>query len=84
MNAATPAAQLSPPAITSVEALVVARADARRVYRDIDQLYRIDLCLMPDGWHVDFEFKDPAANSGGPHYVIDADSGHIRSKRYEQ
>lgn len=70
--------------ITSVEALVVARADARLVYRDLDELYRIDIRLMPDGWHVDFEFKDDAANSGGAHYVIDATSGTIRTKRYEQ
>jgi hypothetical protein len=70
--------------ITSVEALSVARADAQTVYRDLDALYRIDIQLMPDGWHIDFEFKDDAANSGGPHYVIDATSGTIRTKRYEQ
>jgi hypothetical protein len=82
------AATLPPPTtravITSVDALAVARADAQTVYRDLDALYRIDIQLMPDGWHVDFEFKDDAANSGGPHYVIDATNGTIRTKRYEQ
>jgi hypothetical protein len=70
--------------VTSVEALSVARADAQAVYHDLDALYRIDIQLMPDGWHVDFEFKDDSANSGGPHYIIDSNSGTIRTKRYEQ
>lgn len=84
MNTATTAPLTQRPVITSVEALMIARTDARLVYRDIDFLYRIDMRLMPDGWHIDFEFKDDSANSGGPHYVIDADTGKITSKRYEQ
>lgn len=41
------------------------------------------MALEADGWHVDYELKDPAAKGGGPHYVIDSGSGSIVSKRYE-
>jgi len=30
------------------------------------------------------EKKDPNLNGGGPHYLIDANSGEIVSKRYDQ
>lgn len=69
--------------IASEEALRIARADAERAYRDL-HLYRIAGALETDGWHVDFEFKDDMAQSGGPHYVINSDTGSIVSKRYEQ
>jgi hypothetical protein len=80
----TSSANISQAGLTSVEALVIARTDARRIYRDLDFLYKIDMCLTDDAWHIDFEFKDESANSGGPHYVIDAQNGNILSKRYDQ
>jgi len=46
--------------------------------------YRISIALEPDGWHIDYELKDPHLNGGGPHYVIDPASGAIVGKRYEQ
>jgi hypothetical protein len=64
-------------------ALVIARADAEQVYHDLS-CYRITLSLEGDGWHVDYELKDPFCKGGGPHYVIDASAGRILSKRYEQ
>lgn len=73
----------APPTIASDQALRIARADAERMYRNL-HLYRISMTLEPDGWHVDFEFKDDLAQSGGPHYVIDATKGDIVSKCYEQ
>jgi hypothetical protein len=68
---------------SSDEALHNARLDAESVYGDLDG-YRIAVVLEPDGWHVDFELKDTNLEGGGPHYVIDAASGAIVSKRYEQ
>jgi hypothetical protein len=65
------------------QALKVAREDAETVYRDLAR-YWIRVALEADGWHVDYELRDPRARGGGPHYVIDATDGHIRSKRYEQ
>jgi len=65
------------------QVLAIAQADAARVYRDLSP-YRIHLVLEDDGWHVDYEPKDPRLKGGGPHYVIDAHTGAIVSKRYEQ
>jgi hypothetical protein len=65
------------------QALAIAQVDAARSYRDLSG-YRICLVLEDDGWHIDYELKDPALTGGGPHYVIDADTGDIVSRRYEQ
>jgi hypothetical protein len=64
-------------------ALRIAQTDAERVYHDLF-LYRISISLEDNGWRVDYELKDPDLNAGGPHYVIDADSGEIVSKGYDQ
>jgi len=69
--------------LSSDEALRVARIDADRVYRDLSR-FAIRIVREDDGWHVDFELKDKTARGGGPHYVIDPESGAIISKRYEQ
>lgn len=66
-----------------VQALAVAQGDALRVYRDLSP-YRIQLSLENDGWHVDYNLKEPRLKGGGPHYIIDAHTGTILSKRYEQ
>ncbi|MCI0377770.1 MAG: hypothetical protein L0215_09200 [Gemmataceae bacterium] len=65
------------------QVLAIAQADAILAFQDLSN-YRIQLALENDGWHVDYEFKDPGLKGGGPHYVIDALSGKIVSKRYEQ
>lgn len=65
------------------QALTIAQADAMKVYRDLSP-YRIQLVLEADGWHVDYELKDPRLKGGGPHYVIDMNSGAITSRRYDQ
>jgi hypothetical protein len=38
------------------QVLAIAQADAARIYRDLS-LYRIQLVLEDDGWHVDYELK---------------------------
>lgn len=70
-------------AVSSDQALRIARADAENVYQGLTE-YSIRITLEPDGWHVDYELKDPTTAGGGPHYVIDAVSGQIVTKRYEQ
>ncbi len=65
------------------QALAIAQADAVKAYRDLSP-YRIQLVLEADGWHIDYELKDPRRKGGGPHYLIDAQTGVIVSKRYEQ
>jgi hypothetical protein len=65
------------------QALAIAQADALKAYRSLSS-YRIQVVLESDGWHIDYELKDPRVKGGGPHYIIDAATGAIVSKRYEQ
>lgn len=71
------------PSLSPDQALKIAREDAEKVYRDLSR-YVIRLVLQSDGWHVDYDLQDARARGGGPHYVIDAATGEILSKRYEQ
>jgi Peptidase propeptide and YPEB domain len=72
-----------PPPLTPEQAVAVAQADATKVYRELSK-YAIRIALEDDGWHVDYELRQPTHKGGGPHYVIDAATGAIRSERYEQ
>jgi len=63
--------------------LHIARLDAESVYGDLDG-FLITVVLKEDGWHIDYEPQDATRDGGGPHYVIDAQSGKIVNKRYEQ
>ncbi len=83
MTTATKSAGIQPPALPSDEVLKVARLDAEQAYRDLKP-YRVSLTLEADGWHIDYDLKDPDQNGGGPHYVIDPVTGAILSKRYDQ
>jgi uncharacterized membrane protein YkoI len=69
--------------ISCDQALRIARTDAESAYRDLS-IYQIAISLEENGWLVDYELKDPEVQGGGPHYVIDARTGAILSKRYEQ
>ncbi|MBU3895734.1 hypothetical protein KKG36_00195 [Patescibacteria group bacterium] len=69
--------------ITEVQALQIAKTDAIKAYGDLSP-YNVVASLKADGWHVDYELKDPITTGGGPHYVIDSKTGEIISKRYEQ
>ena len=76
-------AALQIPIFSCDQALRIAREDAEKAYRDLSR-YHIRLALESDGWHVDYELKDPNVRGGGPHYIIDQANGAIVSKRYEQ
>jgi hypothetical protein len=71
------------PQIAGDEALTIAHADAKKAYRDLS-IYRIQIVLEQDGWHIDYELKDKTLKGGGPHYVVDSATGGIVAKRYEQ
>jgi hypothetical protein len=83
LNVPTSAEAAAPTLITSDHALKIARLDAEKTYRDLTP-YRVLLELHQDGWHVDYELKNERAQGGGAHYVIDAQTGVIRMKKYEQ
>lgn len=69
--------------LSQTNALKIARADAEAAYGNLDD-YRIGIALEADGWHIAYEPKDAELNAGGPHYVIDATTGEILSKKYYQ
>jgi hypothetical protein len=69
--------------ITSDQALAIARAEGERAYRDLSA-FRVVVSLEPDGWHVEYYLKDPKLNGGGPHYIVDVQTGAILSKKYYQ
>jgi hypothetical protein len=69
--------------IAGDKALAIAQADAACAYRDLSP-FRIQVVLEDDGWHVDYDLKDPRLKGGGPQYIIDPHTGAILSKRYEQ
>jgi|GEM_PF-739257 len=71
----------SGPRITYDEALAIAGLDAEKVCNDVT-LFRITLALEPDGWHIDFEPKDPRLHGAGPRYVIDPATGTIVHKQF--
>jgi uncharacterized membrane protein YkoI len=76
-------ATVQTPTLSVEEALRIARTDAERTYREL-HLYRIEIAFEPDGWHIDYELKDDASQGGGPHYVIDATTGAIVSRKLYQ
>jgi hypothetical protein len=83
MSGATANVGANSPGRAADEILTIAQADALKAYRDLSP-FRIHLVLEDDGWHVDYELKDPRWKGGGPHYIIDASSGAILWKRYDQ
>jgi hypothetical protein len=42
------------------------------------------LLLEEDGWHVDYELKDPRLNGGGPHYLKEGEMELVLSRLGEQ
>lgn len=85
MTTSYSAEKLDKQALTSDQALKIARLDAEKAYRDLSAYRtRIVLELGGDGWHIDYELKNREAQGGGAHYVIDPVSGKILSKKYEQ
>jgi hypothetical protein len=83
MSAPTTKSPAGQPAIDGARALAIAQADALKAYHDLS-LYRVQIAQEQDGWHVDYELKNPRLKGGGPRYIIDAVTGVILTKRYEQ
>lgn len=71
------------PRLAGDQVLSIAQRDAATAYGDLS-IYRVQLALEDDGWHVDYDLKNPRHKGGGPHYLIDPATGAILSKRYEQ
>ena len=75
-----------PPTVEVHEALAISHADGLLVYEQLHH-YEIEIFLEKDGWHVNYEIRQRNGSrvaGGGPHYVIDATTGEILSKKYYQ
>ena len=70
-------------ALAVVDILRIAQEDAEGAYGDLSGL-KITISRSVDGWHVDYDLTDPLSAGGGPHYIIDPDSGSILARNYEQ
>jgi hypothetical protein len=76
-----------PPVIPSHRALAIATADAEKMYVGNFGRFRIEITLEDDGWHIAHlihQRDGSRITGGGPHYVIDATTGEIVSKKYYQ
>jgi len=71
------------PTVSPDQALANAQRDALNAYRDLSP-YKIVISLQDDVWHIDYDLANPKMTGGGPQYVVDAETGEIVSKRYEQ
>ena len=76
----------TPPVISCDQALAIAHADAVQAYRDPLHRHRVEVRLESNGWVVEYHFRGTGRfhTGGGPHYVIDATTGEILSKKYYQ
>jgi len=56
-------------AIAGDQALTIAQIDALQAYRDLSR-YSVRLVLEEDGWHIDYQLKDPRWKGGGPRMAL--------------
>jgi hypothetical protein len=71
------------PTVSPDQALATAHRDALKAYRDLSP-FKMVIFLQDDGWHIDYDLVNPKMTGGGPHYIINAETCEIVSKRYEQ
>ena len=71
--------------VSRQQAIAIAEADAVPMYgtERLNRL-RLSVVLHDDGWHVEYQQWRPRHTGDGPHYVIDAATGDIVSKKYYQ
>lgn len=78
----TPAIEVA--AISRQAVLAIAEADAIAAYGDLSYL-KVEAELKDGQWIVAYRMNRPGRwAGGGPHYVIDATTGEIVSKKYYQ
>ena len=69
--------------ISEARAREIAAEEAAQAYRDLS-VYTVSARLEDGRWHVDYDLTDETLLGGGPHFVIDGETGKIVSRRYEQ
>jgi hypothetical protein len=69
--------------ISEAEARAIAAEEAAHAYRDLS-VYVVTASLVEDNWHIDYMLKDETLVGGGPHFVIEGETGQIVARRYDQ
>ena len=64
-------------------AIAIAHDDALKSYGNLDNL-EVNAVFSRGEWKIDYELKNKKLNGGVPHYRIDAKTGEIKHKIYEQ
>lgn len=77
-------ATVAAPAVDRRQAIAIAEADAVPLFGNELNVLTLEAALHDDGWHVEYHMRRRGWAGGGPHYVIDADTGVIKSKKYYQ
>lgn len=73
------------PAITLQQAITIAETNALPMCgAEWPNKLQLRVALHDDGWHVEYHQWRPRHTNGRPHYVIDATTGGIVSKKYYQ
>ncbi|QJW99955.1 hypothetical protein [Frigoriglobus tundricola] len=76
---------MAAPAVTRPQAIGIAEADAVLMYGKYLHTLVLEMSLHDNGWHLEYRpRRDGYRTGGGPHYVIDAETGAIVSKTYYQ
>lgn len=73
------------PTVSRAQAIAIAETDALPMYGNYLYTLVLQMSLQDDGWHLVYTpLKQGYRTGGGPHYVIDATTGEIVSKKYYQ
>ena len=73
------------PAMSRPHAIGIAEADALPMYGAYLHTLVLEMTLHDDGWHLKYSPRRQGFRTGGgPHYVIDATTGAIVTKKYYQ
>jgi len=73
------------PVISRQQTVGIVEADALPMYGNCLHTLVLEMTLHGDGWHLVYSPKRQRyCTGGGPHYIIDATTGAIVSKKYYQ
>ncbi len=69
--------------ISEEAARATAAEEAAQAYRDLS-IYTVTATAEDGNWRIDYDLTDEMSLGGGPHFVIDGETGEIIGRWYEQ
>ena len=70
--------------ITKEQAIEIVKEDVQLGFDT--NFYNIEARLEPDGWHVDYSFKNlphGVIGGGAPHYIVNSETGAVIKKWFD-